>query len=347
MSKIRVQIVGVTGYTGGELYRLLLGHPEVEVVSLTAKIDRAEPISNYFPNFRGIREQEVVPVEEASLDGIDAVFLCTPHGVAMNLAGEYLKQGIKVIDISGDHRLHDPEEFQAWYGLKHSHPEKLAEAVYGLPELFRSRIKGANLIANPGCYPTSAILPLAPLIQKKLIVPNSIVIDSKSGASGAGRNPSLLFHLPECGANSTAYKIASHQHTPEIEQVLGDLAGESINVSFVPHLLPISRGMLTTLYADLAENLTLQQLQDQYEDAYGNEPFIRLRKDANRISLNTVVGSNYCDIGAFLDDRSNRVIIVSVIDNLIKGAAGQAIQNLNLIFGLDETLALTQPGWLI
>jgi len=347
LDQIQVQIVGVTGYTGGELYRLLLAHPEAHIKSLTAKIERSEPLSKYFPNLQGIAEQEVVPVEDASLDGIDVVFLCTPHGVAMDLAGEYLRRGAKVIDISGDHRLKSPEEYRAWYGLEHRHPERLAEAVYGLPELFRARIKDARLVANPGCYPTSAILPLAPLFNNRVISTDSIVIDSKSGASGAGRNPGLMFHLPECGNNCTAYKIATHQHTPEIEQTLGELAGKPVKVSFVPHLLPISRGMLTTVYAELSESVDLEQMRQLYRKAYRNEPFVRLREEENKISLNTVVGSNFCDIGVFLDERMNRVVAVSVIDNLIKGAAGQAVQNMNLLFGLDETLGLTRPGWLI
>lgn len=347
MNRIEVQIVGVTGYAGGELYRLLLGHPRVEVKSLSAKIDRAQPVSSFFPNLQGVSEQVVVPVEDSAPEGAEAVFLCTPHGVAMALAGAYLERGIKVIDFSGDHRLKDPKVFQAWYGMEHRAPERLPDAVYGLPELYRAQIRSASLIANPGCYPTSAILALAPLVRDRLIALDSVVIDSKSGVSGAGRNPNLLFHLPECGANCSAYKIAAHQHTPEIEQVLGQLAGEPMQVSFVPHVLPISRGMLTTAYADLAESAEADALRELYREFYQGEPFVRVQEGGNRVSLNTVVGSNYCDIGVFLDERLERVIAVSVIDNLIKGAAGQAVQNFNLMFGLDETLGLTQPGWLI
>jgi len=345
--RIPVQIVGVTGYTGGELYRLLLAHPHVDVVRITARSKVAEPISKFFPNLRGVSDQRVEPTESASTTGIEAVFLSTPHGVAMDLAEAYLAQNVKVIDISGDHRLRDPEQFHAWYGLEHRRPQLLEEAVYGLPELFRKEIKGATLVSNPGCYSTAAILAVAPLVKQGLVVPDSIVIDSKSGVSGAGRKPGPLFHQPECGQNFTAYKIAAHQHTPEIEQALGDLAGEPLKVSFVPHLLPISRGILTTAYGDLEKDMDLEQLRTVYREFYQGEPFIRLREEENRVSLNAVVGSNYCDIGIFLDDRLNRVIVVSVIDNLIKGAAGQAVQNFNLLFDFEETLGLTQPGWLI
>lgn len=347
MIQVQAQIIGVTGYTGGELYRLLLGHPHVKVVSITAKSKVAEPISKFFPNLRGVSEQIVEPTDSASMEGVEVVFLSTPHGVAMDLAGEYLRRGIKVIDISGDHRLRDVSLYPAWYGLEHRHPEQMDEVVYGLPELFRSQIKGASLVSNPGCYPTAALLALAPLVKNHLIALDSIVIDAKSGVSGAGRKPGALYHLPECADNFTAYKIAAHQHTPEIEQALSDLAEDAVKVSFVPHLLPISRGILSTVYADLAESLELEQLREAFVEFYRHEPFIRLRNDENRISLNTVTGSNYCDIGVYLDDRMERVVIVSVIDNLIKGAAGQAIQNLNILFDLDETLGLTHPGWLI
>jgi N-acetyl-gamma-glutamyl-phosphate reductase len=347
MKRIPVSIIGVTGYTGGELYRLLLSHPGVEVVEIAAKSKVAEPISAFFPNLKGVSEQTIVPIEETSRSGIEAVFLSTPHGAAMDLAGDYLDHGIKVIDISGDHRLRDAAEFQAWYGMPHTHPERLSQAVYGLPELFRSRIRKAGFISNPGCYPTASILAVAPLVKNALADLGSLVIDSKSGVSGAGRKPGPLYHLPECGQNFTAYKIAAHQHTPEIEQVLSDLAGKKIQLSFVPHLLPISRGILTTAYADLSENLSLEDLRQAYRDFYRNEPFIRLREEMNRVSLGAVVGSNFCDIGVFLDDRLNRAIVVSVIDNLVKGAAGQAIQNFNLLFGFEETLGLERAGWLI
>lgn len=347
MSRIAAQIVGVTGYTGGELYRLLLGHPQVDVVSITAKSKVSEPISKFFPNFQGISDMKVEPTEEASLEGLDVVFLSTPHGVAMDLAEKYLNQGIKVIDISGDHRLRDPKVFQAWYRMEHRSPQLLPKVVYGMPELFRRDIRQAELVSNPGCYPTSAILAAAPLLKHSLVEPHTLVFDAKSGVSGAGRKPGPMFHLPECANNFSAYKIAAHQHTPEIEQALGDLAGESLQVSFTTHLLPISRGILTTLYAELSQDSDLDELRQAYRDFYGQEPFIRLRESENKISLNTVVGSNYCDIGVFLDDRLNRVIVVSVIDNLLKGAAGQAVQNLNILFDLDEGLGLRQPGWLI
>lgn len=347
MDKAKVQIIGATGYAGGELYRLLLGHPGVDIVSLAAIIDKPAPISSFFPNLQGVSDQEVVLPDDAPKDGFDVVFLCTPHGVAMDLAEGYLKKNIKVIDISGDFRLNDPDEFKIWYKMEHRSPGLIKQAVYGMPELFRDSIRKAQLISNPGCFPTSAILPLAPAVKEKLIDFESIVIDSKTGVSGAGRKPNLLFHLPEAGANCSAYRIASHQHTPEIELYLGQLASKRLQVSFVPHLLPTSRGMLTTAYAELTVNLDLSQLRMKYADFYKGEPFIRLKSEMDRLSLGPVVGSNYCDIGVFLDERTNRLIAVSAIDNLVKGASGQAVQNFNIMFGFEETLGLTRAGWLI
>jgi len=265
----------------------------------------------------------------------------------MDLAQKYLAKNIKVIDISGDFRLKSAEEFKAWYKMEHRSPGLMSEAVYGLPELYRPKIQKAKLLSNPGCFPTSAILAAAPLVKHQLVAPDSLVIDSKTGVSGAGRNPNILFHLPECVGNSTAYKIAGHQHTPEIELYLSEQNGSPLKVTFTTHLIPISRGMLTTLYGELKRNLNREQLRQIYRDFYKGEPFIRLKDEDNRLGLGPVVGSNYCDLGVFLDDRTNRVIVISVIDNLVKGASGQAVQNMNLMFGLEETLGLTTPGWLI
>jgi N-acetyl-gamma-glutamyl-phosphate reductase len=269
----------------------------------------------------------------------DLVFLALPHHVSMSVAGAFLEAGIKVIDLSADFRLRDVNTYEKWYG-RHVAPDVLSLAVYGIPELYREQIRQATLTANPGCYPTSIILGLAPILKKGWIDPSTVIIDSKSGVSGAGRDPQVSSLFCEVGEAFKAYKVGQHRHTPEIEQELSALASRQVTVSFTPHLLPISRGILSTIYATLGKDVSQEDIIREYQAFYRDEPFIRTCKAGSFPNISSVKGSNYCDIGIGIDGRTNRVIIVSSIDNLVKGASGQAIQNMNLMLGLEEGTAL-------
>jgi N-acetyl-gamma-glutamyl-phosphate reductase len=249
-------------------------------------------------------------------------------------------KGVKVVDLSADYRLSDTAVYEQWYEHRHQYPDLLTRAVYGLPELHRKKIRGAALVANPGCYPTSAILALAPLVREGLVDRRSIVIDSKSGVSGAGRTPGLAYHFPEANEGFMAYKVGSHRHTPEIEQELGNLAGAAIRLSFTPHLVPMNRGILTTAYGVLLRTMDTQELHSIYADAYRNEPFVRLLPPGQFPNVRNVRGSNFCDIGVYADPRTGRAVLVAAIDNLVKGAAGQAVQNMNIFMGFEETAGL-------
>lgn len=341
---LKVAIVGASGYTGVELIRLLSNHPEVEITAVTSEQSAGKNITSIFPSLTGVFERSLEPL---SIDNIaskaDLIFTALPHQKAMEVVPHFLKAGKKVIDLSADFRIKDAAIYGAWYE-EHKAPELLKEAVYGLPELHREEIKDARLVANPGCYPTSAILALAPLLKNGLIDNSSIVIDSKSGVSGAGRSATRDTHFPEVNEGFKAYKVAEHRHTPEIEQELSVIADASITVSFTSHLLPVNRGILSTIYASLISQesgvRSQEELDDLYDEFYKDKQFVRVYPSGSFPNINNVKGSNFCDIGVKLDKRTNRVIIVSAIDNLVKGASGQAVQNMNIMYGFPENTAL-------
>jgi len=337
-------IIGATGYTGLELARLLIRHPKVKMAAVTSEKSAGEIFSRQFPAFSGRLD---LTLESLNPDAIakraELVFLCLPHHEAMEAARTFRDKGVKVIDLSADFRLHDAAEYEAWYGPHVAKP-LLKEAVYGLPELHREAIRRADLIANPGCYPTSCILGLAPLLREKWIDLGSIHCDSKSGVSGAGRSAKTEFLFSEVNESFKAYGVGRHRHTPEIEQELSKLAGEKIAVTFTPHLVPMDRGILSTLYARANTPMDSTKLHSLYEEFYSHEPFVRVRPLGNFPATHEVRLTNFCDIGVHFDARTGRVIIVSALDNLTKGASGQAIQNMNLRMGFEETLGLTDTA---
>ncbi len=338
---IKVGIYGASGYTGQELFRLLLRHPEVSIVSLTSRRYAGVKVSDIYPVFLGLTELSFLnasPEEMAHVS--DVVFLALPHGVSMQVAGEFLKAGKKVIDLSADFRLWNVTMYEQWYS-KHSAQDIIQEAVYGIPELYGDAISRSKLVANPGCYPTSVILGLAPLLKAKWIDDSSIIADSKSGVSGAGREPQVGTLFCEVDEGFKAYKVGQHRHTPEMEQEISILAGSNVRITFTPHLLPITRGILSTIYATLQKDVTTAELIDLYRAFYKGKKFVRIYKAGTFPNISSVRGSNYCDIGLFVDSRTKRVIIICAIDNLVKGAAGQAIQNMNLMCGLSEDMGLS------
>ncbi len=335
---IRAAILGGSGYTGVELLRILARHPEIEVTVVTSRQHAGKPVAAVFPNLADICPLDFSePQVERLADEADLVFTAVPHQAAMSVVPDLLAAGCRVVDLSADFRLHDAGVYEAWY-QEHTAPELLAEAVYGLPEIHRSAIAKARLVANPGCYPTSAILGLAPLLRNRLIDPRTIVIDSKSGTSGAGRAAQVATLYCEVTDGFKAYKVGCHRHTPEIEQELSGLAGEPVTVSFTPHLVPMSRGILSTIYARLEENPG--DCTALCRDFYRDERFVRVCAAGVFPTTQHVRGSNYCDIGVHFDPRTGRVVVVVAIDNLVKGAAGQAVQNANILFGLAEDTGL-------
>lgn len=338
---MKIAIVGATGYGGAELIRLLNQHPEVEIVSLHSSSQQGTPFIESYPHLQGVinnRLEEIDPEKMAKT--VDLVFLATPSGISSKLTPELVEQGLKVIDISGDLRLKNKDDYEYWY-KKPAAPEKtLQAAVYGLPEWFKAEIEEATVIANPGCYPTSVLLGLAPLVQQELVVVDSIIIDAKSSVSGAGRKPSASSHFTEMNDNFKIYKVNQHQHIPEIEQTLKGWNTSIQPITFSTHLVPMTRGIMSTIYAKAKSDMTIDKLLDIYNEAYHNKPFVRVRSKGLFPSTKEVYGSNYCDIGLAYDERTGRIMIVSVIDNLVKGAAGQAIQNLNIMMGLDEKTGL-------
>jgi N-acetyl-gamma-glutamyl-phosphate reductase len=339
---IRVGVYGASGYTGQELLRHLLMHPEVTIVAITSRRYAGVPLADVYPVFQGLTDitfMNASPAEIARLT--DVVFLALPHGISMTVAPAFLAVGKKVIDLSADFRLRDAAEYERWYG-KHASPALLAEAVYGIPELYRETIRKAVFVANPGCYPTSVILGLAPLLKVGWIDTASIIVDAKSGVSGAGREPQFASLFCEVNEGFKAYKVGGqHRHIPEMEQELARIAGCEIRISFTPHLLPVNRGILSTIYGSLLPDTTPDELTDLYRRHYQDEQFIRVCKPGAFPNISSVCGSNFCDIGVTIDKRTKRVIVLSAIDNLIKGAAGQAIQNMNLICGCSEETGLT------
>ena len=334
---IRVGVVGGTGYTGVELLRLLAMHPEVSLQVVTSRSEKGTRVSDMFPNLRGHVDIAFTDPHIKNLSQCDLVFFATPNGVAMNMVPELLSYSIKVVDLAADFRLKSAREWEQWYGMAHACPELLNEAVYGLPEFFRDDIKGANLIANPGCYPTSVQLGYAPLLRNGLIDANNLIADCKSGVSGAGRNASVSFLLAECSESVKAYAVAGHRHNPEIVQGLRTM-DKKTNLTFVPHLMPMIRGIHSTLYATLLDSKV--DLQSLFEEHYQNEPFVDVMPAGAHPETRSVKGSNMCRIAVHRPNHGNTLVILSVIDNLLKGAAGQAIQNMNILFGLEESKGL-------
>lgn len=337
---IKVAIVGASGYTGVELIRLLLRHPEVEITCITSRQNAGSPVSSIFPSLLDRIDLAFDPVEvDLIVSRADFIFTALPHKAAMEIVPGLLQAGKKVVDLSADYRLQDVAIYEQWYQA-HSSPELVAEAAYGLPEIFGSLIGEARLVANPGCYPTSIALALAPLIEHQLVDLQSLVIDSKSGASGAGRSAKVGSLFCEVNEGFKAYGVGAHRHTPEIEQTLGHLAGQPVVVSFTPHLLPVNRGILSTCYANLVQPKGSGELLSIFREYYQGKKFVRIHPEGALPDVAFVRGSNYCNIGLVSDPRTGRVIVVSAIDNLLKGAAGQAVQNMNLMQGLDEDCGL-------
>ena len=335
---IKAGIIGGTGYTGVELLRLLVQHPRADVVTISSRSEKEKPVTDVFPSLRGYTELCFSDPDEAELESCDVVFAATPNGVAMTHARALMEEGVRLIDLSADFRIVDVGEWSRWYQLEHTCPELVAEAVYGLPEINRERIRDARLVANPGCYPTSVILGLTPLLEEGLVKPKELIADAKSGVSGAGRGASVATLFCETSDSFKAYAVPGHRHLPEICQVLTRVAGESVGLTFVPHLVPMIRGIEATLYGQL--NDTSVDLTRLYQERYAGEPFVDVMPEGSHPDTRSVRGSNTVRIACHRPQNGNTAVILVVEDNLIKGAAGQAIQNMNLMFGFEETEGL-------
>lgn len=336
---IRAGIIGATGYAGVELVRILLRHPHAEIAAISSVSFEGQPLWSVYPALHAICDL-TCETAEAVIQKSDVVFAALPHGLSQQIAAKCIQAGKAFVDLGADFRLEDPEQYRQWYGCEVEYPELHELAVYGLPELFRKEIAATRIVGNPGCYPTSIALGLAPALQNGWIESKGIVIDSKSGTTGAGRKPTQTTHFPDCNEHFTAYKVACHRHTPEIEQTLSKVAGQPVSVTFVPHLLPVNRGILSTIYAKLTADLSLDQIRQGYREFYQQEPFVRVLPEGVGVDIAHVRGSNYCDIQVYSDPHTGLLIITSAIDNMVKGAAGQAVQNMNLMFGLEETAGL-------
>lgn len=343
--EIRVGVIGATGYTGAELVRILSDHPNARLVGLTTQSYAGKPFWEVYPHL--YKHTDMI-CRELDLPGLveksDVIFTALPHGHSMPVAAEVHRQGRRMVDLGADFRFNDSGIYEKWYKADHTEPVINRQAVYGLPEIHRDSIREAGIVANPGCYPTSAILGLAPLLKSGLAEAKGIVIDSKSGVSGAGRALSLNTHYCEVNESIKAYNVGFHRHTPEIEQELSRLAGEDLVVSFTPHLTPMNRGILGTIYANLKDGAGQDRIYGLYREFYRDCPFVRILPPGMLPATKQVCGSNHCDIGIVVDDRTGRAVILSAIDNLIKGASGQAVQNMNIMFGLPEDAGLGRPG---
>lgn len=336
---IKVGIVGGTGYAGVELLRLLAQHPQAKIAAVTSRSDVGIPVAEMFPNLRGHVDLKVEDAATGCLNGCDVVFFATPNGVAMQQAPGLLDAGVRVIDLAADFRIKDVAEWEKWYGMPHACPEWVEKAVYGLPEVNRAAIREARLIANPGCYPTAVQLGFLPLIEAGVVELEHLVADAKSGVSGAGRKPETHILFAEAADNFKAYGVAGHRHLPEIRQGLSQGAGQSVGLTFVPHLTPMIRGIHATLYAQLKKDVDLQAL---FETRYANEPFVDVLPAKSHPETRSVRAVNLCRMAVHRPQGGDTVVVLSVIDNLVKGAAGQAIQNMNIMFGLEETTGLCQ-----
>ena len=351
---VKVAVVGASGYTGGELLRLLAGHPRMQIAAVTSEQSAGKPVSAMFPSLASavpLTFEALAP--ESIAKKVDAVFLALPHTKSLQPVAACMAAGKHVVDLSADYRLKDPTVYETWYKTKHDQQDLLKQAVYGLPEFHRDAIKKARLVASPGCYPTAAIVQLAPLVAKGVIHLDTIVIDAKSGISGAGRSPALPYHFPEAHESLEAYKIGQHRHIPEIEQELGLLAprqgkakgtAKPVTVAFTPHLVPMNRGILSTAYCRLVEPMPIEQLRVLYKDYYKGEKFIRVHEGDVSANPRHVRGSNFCDVSVFADTRAGWIVTVAALDNLVKGAAGQAIQAMNLMLGFPEEMGIAGPG---
>jgi len=337
---LKIGIMGASGYAGEELLRILLDHPEVQITAVAAKIDPVN-ICKLYPWLKGRLDLECrdMSAEEMSKK-CDMVFLALPHKASMQFAPIFLKKGLKVIDLSADFRIKDVNVYEKWYELKHECPEYIKDAVYGLPEFYRKEVKKADLIANPGCYPTSVILGCAPLLKKNLVDPDSIISDSKSGVSGAGRVLAQALMSKEVENSFKPYKVNAHRHMPEIDQEIALMAGSKVSVNFVPHLVPMERGMMSTIYLQLKKNISTSEALKLYKDFYSKEYFVRVMDEGIFPDTKNVVRTNFCDIGCKVFPEKSLVIVVTAIDNLVKGASGQAVQNMNIMYGFEEKLGL-------
>lgn len=339
---VRAGIVGGTGYTGVELLRILALHPQVDVVAVTSRGDAGKRVSDAYPNLRGHLDIPFVEPSLAAFEDCDVVFFATPNGTCMRMAPELLERGIRVIDLAADFRLRDPEVFAKWYGESHACPDLLAEAVYGLPEFNREAIRGARLIACPGCYPTAVQLGFAPLLRSGAVDPEFLVADVKSGVSGAGRKAEIPILMSETGESLKAYAVSGHRHWPEIRQGLSEIIQTPVGLTFVPHLIPMIRGIHATLYGRVKG--PVEDLQSLFEETYAQEPFVDVLPSGSHPDTRNVRGSNRCQLAVHRPMNDDTVVVLSAIDNLVKGAAGQAVQNMNLMFGLEEVAGLSAIG---
>ncbi len=340
---IKCGIIGSTGYAGNELVRLLLGHPETEIVWLGSRSYKDQPYAGVYPNVRELitedcRDDQLEELAEMA----DVIFTATPQGFCAGVMNEDLLQKTKVIDLSADFRIKDVSVYEKWYGISHASPQFLGEAVYGLCEINRKKVAGARLVANPGCYPTCSFLSIYPLMKAGVIDPSSVIIDAKSGTSGAGRGAKVANLYCEVNESIKAYGVTTHRHTPEIEEQLTYVAGREVKLIFTPHLVPMNRGILITAYADLCRVVSEEEIRGFYEEAYKDEYFVRFLPKGECPQTRSVRVSNFVDVNVAVDERTHRVIMMGAMDNLVKGAAGQAVQNMNLMFGLPETMGLTQ-----
>jgi len=338
-SKMKVSIIGATGYTGAELVKVLLRHPQVEIETITSQSFANKKISEIYPWLATDLVCQELNINKIALSS-SFIFTALPHRTSMEIVGKLHTKKKKIVDLSADFRFTDPSIYEEWYEVPHQKKELLKEAVYGLPELYREKISRARLVANPGCYPTSSILALAPLVNNSLIKEDSIIIDAKSGATGAGRALSLATHFPEVNENVRAYQVKGHRHTPEIEEQLSKLAKREIIITFVPHLVPVNRGILSTCYATLKQKTDTKDLLKLYQDFYKEEPSVEIVPQGRFPQTKEVTDSNWCRIGITVNERSGRVIIISAVDNLSKGAATQAVQNMNIMCGFEERMGL-------
>ena len=334
---IRVGIVGATGYTAVELIKILLRHPNVTITQVTSRDETSLPLASVHTSLRERLDLDFCQLDiESFASQVDCAFCCLPHTASAKIVSQLLEKGIKVVDFSADYRLNDVATFEQWYKVEHPDGQRVGNVAYGIPELFRDQIKTASLVANPGCFPSSALIPLAPLVQQGLIEPSPIIVDSKTGVSGAGRKPNLKFHYPECNESVMAYGVGTHRHMPEIDQIIARFCGDTISTVFTPHLIPMDRGILSTIYVKPNSGVSAEKLQTTLADFYDAEPFVRVTQTLP--ITKDVAHTNFCDVS--VQESRDMVIIVSVLDNLIKGASGAAVQNFNLMFGFNETTSL-------
>ncbi|NQS99496.1 MAG: N-acetyl-gamma-glutamyl-phosphate reductase [Candidatus Omnitrophica bacterium] len=337
---VKVAIVGATGYAGEELLKILVNHEQVKISSVSAKIDKPQKISKIFPDFA--QKLDLVCAEPdfpQIVANCDLAFLALPHRVSMQVAPLFLKAGIRVIDLSADYRLKDAATYEQWYGLKHQSPEFLNTAVYGLPEIYSEQIKQAQLVANPGCFPTGIILGCLPFLDKGIVEKSTIIADAKTGLSGAGREQEAVL-IPQMQDNFCAYKVDAHQHAPEIVQELSNFSGHSVELTFTPHLIPIKRGMISTIYVQLKIAISQREAQELYQDFFQGKPFIKVLPEGKFPQIKSIAKTNFCHIGLKINTAKKMAIVICAIDNLVKGASGQAVQNMNLMYNFDESMGL-------